>query len=594
MAYNTKGVIKDNDGHPISQYFNVEKDEYEAVEGSYGANKVMIYKSDGTESQVSLVPILDKLSQLTGTVIDEETRKSNEIQRQYDEVVRNNDEIIRNTNEDIRNVDESERNSNEIQRQSDEIRRDNDETVRQSDELIRNTNEVERKSNEIIRENNEVTRKSDEVLRITLYEDLLDKVATGHFKGEKGDTGNGLEFMWEGTSLGIRVVGEVEYVFVDLRGEKGETGSIDSLDSTHIESALGFLPKDYVAGTNVTIDGSTINASGNVDSVNGKTGVVEITKEDIGLNNVDNVKQASKVEHDVLDTKVNEHLADITNEQGRHGIRYFDERLEVRKNGKWELIKSNKPDPTTWKGVQEIVRRGLANDYFTTGDQIMSNYGDDQIIWEVIGIDVDTPADSQFQHSMSLQTKDCLHDVQFDAPEPTNPDSNRKSNGNNRYIHSALRQWLNSDEVSFNWQSQHQYDAKPTNTLDIYDSAGFLNKLDPELTAVIGLAKKNVAKNTVTDGGGQESFTDKVFLLSQKEVDLGEEGVITGESVYPLYNGVANAGRIKQLNGSPRYWWLRSPNVGNSGSVRGVLADGALNNHLASLTSGVSPACVII
>ena len=34
--------------------------------------------------------------------------------------------------------------------------------------------------------------------------------------------------------------------------------------------------------------------------------------------------------------------------------------------------------------------------------------------------------------------------IQFDAPEPSNSDSNRKSRGNNRWQYSNLRQWLYS------------------------------------------------------------------------------------------------------------------------------------------------------
>ena len=71
MAYNTKPIVKDIEGNPISQYYNPDTDSYEPVEGSYGANKVLVENND-----LSLVPILEKLSQLTGTVIDEEIRKS--------------------------------------------------------------------------------------------------------------------------------------------------------------------------------------------------------------------------------------------------------------------------------------------------------------------------------------------------------------------------------------------------------------------------------------------------------------------------------------------------------------------------------------
>ena len=180
----------------------------------------------------------------------------------------------------------------------------------------------------------------------------------------------------------------------------------------------------------------------------------------------------------------------------------------------------------------------------------------------------------------------------FDAPEPTNPDTNRQQYGNNRYIHSAIKQWLNSSESTFNWASQHEYDTAPTGS--IYEGPGFLKLLDPELVAVIGNVNKQVARNTVTDSGGQDEFSDKVFLLSRVEAGLGTEGTITGEVVYPYYDGIADAGRIKLLNNSPRYWWLRSPYVGDSTHVRNVYPTGTLYFNNAHNAYGLSPACCII
>ena len=287
------------------------------------------------------------------------------------------------------------------------------------------------------------------------------------------------------------------------------------------------------------------------------------------------------------------HKADITSLEGRHGIRYSDGKLDVKDSGEWiNLI--NKVDPSSWEVVQYIVRSGLANDYFSVGDQFVSEYDGGEITWEVIGIDVDIPADANYTHSMTLQTRNCLHNIQFDAKEPNNPDSNRKSYGNNRYIHSAVRQWLNSNQPAFVWKSQHSYDATPTDSLDLYNGAGFLYRLDPELVSALGAVNKKVARNTKTDGGGQDSFSDKVFLLSQVEVDLGAEGTTTGETVYPYYSGIGNAGRIKTLVDTTRYWWLRSPNVSSSSGTRRVWTSGALNYDGAGNAYGVSPACVII
>src|SRR5690625_1697470 len=46
-------------------------------------------------------------------------------------------------------------------------------------------------------------------------------------KGEKGDQGDGLEYAWDGTKLGVRVEGSGDpFVYVDLKGEKGEPGDV--------------------------------------------------------------------------------------------------------------------------------------------------------------------------------------------------------------------------------------------------------------------------------------------------------------------------------------------------------------------------------
>lgn len=62
--------------------------------------------------------------------------------------------------------------------------------------------------------------------------------------------------------------------------------------------------------------------------------------------------------------------------------------------------------PTSWAQVQDIVRAGLADKFFSIGDQLICQRNNVNIVWDVIGIDHDTPADPQFTHSMTLQ----LHD----------------------------------------------------------------------------------------------------------------------------------------------------------------------------------------
>ncbi len=255
--------------------------------------------------------------------------------------------------------------------------------------------------------------------------------------------------------------------------------------------------------------------------------------------------------------------------------------------------------PDSWQDVQDIVRAGMGHKIFRVGDQFVATFDGEPFVWDVIGIDHDKPTDPRFTHSLTIQSHDCLLNAQFDAPEPNNPDSDRQQHGNNRYLHSAIRQWLNSAETTFTWQPQHQHDVAPTGAP--YNGAGFLKLLDPELVAVLGAVDKQVAKSTVTDGGGQDLFSDKVFLLSRVEVYGGTEGETSGEAPYPYYESLASSpttaaldGRIKYLGASARSWWLRSPNVGYSANSRSVYTSGALGSPTASLPYGVAPAVVIV
>lgn len=122
----------------------------------------------------------------------------------------------------------------------------------------------------------------------------------------------------------------------------------------------------------------------------------------------------------------------------------------------------------------------------------------------------------------------------FDAKEPSNTNGDRRSYGNNRYSQSNIDQWLNSQAASW-YSARHSYDAPPNNAnvwsnYNEYDTeAGFLSNFEADFRKAILDAVIRVAKNTVTDGGGYEDITRKVFLLSNTEVGLSNEnGVAEG------------------------------------------------------------------
>lgn len=170
--------------------------------------------------------------------------------------------------------------------------------------------------------------------------------------------------------------------------------------------------------------------------------------------------------------------------------------------------------------------------------------------------------------------------------------------GSNNYLESNIREFLNSEEDTFQFDKQTVYDRASAGSP--YNGAGFLKNLDPELRAVIGPVDKQVIRNTVTDGGGQDLFSDTVFLLSRKEVYGVDEGNVTGEAPYAYYEAMAASpttgdldGRIKYLSGSARHWWLRSPNPANSYAPRYVIRTGGISSNYAHSAYGLAPACTI-
>lgn len=193
----------------------------------------------------------------------------------------------------------------------------------------------------------------------------------------------------------------------------------------------------------------------------------------------------------------------------------------------------------------------------------------------------------------ALESRDIIALKAFDAIESGNSDGSRRSYGNNRYLHSNLLLWLNSDKTSW-YTAQHSADAAPTSGnvwsgYNPYDTEkGFLANFSANLKAALQTVTKITAKNTVTDGGGYESVSSKIFLLSNTEVGLANENGVAEGSIYAYYSqSNTNARRQKNLANdaakgnygsasSPWIWWLRTPNAGSSTNARYVYTDGSL------------------
>lgn len=198
----------------------------------------------------------------------------------------------------------------------------------------------------------------------------------------------------------------------------------------------------------------------------------------------------------------------------------------------------------------------------------------------------------------------------FDAKEASNSNSDRKNFGNNRYSVSNIDQWLNSAASSW-YSARHSADAAPTNAnvwsnYNEYDSeAGFLTNFEADFRAAILNTVIRVAKNTVTDGGGYEDITRKVYLLSNTEVGLTNENGVAEGTVWSYFNSATRrqcmptaeaVSKSEYTNSSLAsssnwYWWLRTPYAGHANYARRVHTDGGLGNNYAYRGSnGVRPA----
>ncbi len=165
---------------------------------------------------------------------------------------------------------------------------------------------------------------------------------------------------------------------------------------------------------------------------------------------------------------------------------------------------------------------------------------------------------------------------------------------------SNIDQWLNSAAASW-YSARHSADAAPTNAnvysgYNEYDTeAGFLANFEADFRAAILDSTIRVAKNTVTDGGGYEDITRKVYLLSNTEVGLTNENSIAEGTLWSYFNSATRRQcqptaeavsdseyTSSSLNASSAwYWWLRTPNAGYASYARYVYTDGSLNGDIA-------------
>lgn len=216
------------------------------------------------------------------------------------------------------------------------------------------------------------------------------------------------------------------------------------------------------------------------------------------------------------------------------------------------------------------------------GDIIkFGQYGTSEYTWKI----VDTLDKSKGYVTVAADQNP--GNLQFDAPENAsdnpNPITNRKTGGNNRWLHSNIRQFLNSDGLKNEWFTpQHEYDVKPS-----YASSDAFLKDFTEYEKNIIVSKTNKCRRDNNDGGGSETMIDKIWLPSSYAMSIDIVQPLEDDHVYEAFTD-------NESRSYPSNYWLRSTNGTTSGnSVRFVNSSGTAISSYANGSYAPRPFCLI-
>lgn len=307
--------------------------------------------------------------------------------------------------------------------------------------------------------------------------------------------------------------------------------------------------------------------------------------------------------------------------------------------------------------VQELVQTGLAPKIFAIGDQFVCPWTDTAAnktydwVWDIVHMGNVTLENGDVVPGMYLKSHYTTpFGIQFDnvenekATESTfsadysyytkNPDGSFKLEevvvgeaisqekeyyhsaikdptgnicrwGYNRWSHSAIRQWLNSDkDKGAWWTAQHKGDVAPN---ELKSRAGFLTGFQQDFLSVIKKVKIRTQLNTITDKdiGTDEETVDLMFLPSKEQLYGTTENGIYNDEPFTYYKIATGFDKPKNdacqarihyglhAKTSPQNIRLRGPYRGYSSiawcaGTAGYLSSGAANSSFVC-----SPVCVI-
>lgn len=239
---------------------------------------------------------------------------------------------------------------------------------------------------------------------------------------------------------------------------------------------------------------------------------------------------------------------------------------------------------------------------------LATTYYGKTIIWRI----ADKNHEGYPDNSVTLTPEKILSIKPFDGCEPSNPTAYCSVRGNSRYIHSNIRCWANSAAGPGEWYlPQHAYDTPPVSENlqsqrnAYYHEAGFLNGFSKKFYASL-MPTTLTALVSDTYGGGEDSFTDRIFLASLAELGLQntkkiDEGLImamfTNRENVPAKPTEACVAHSEYVSASlnteeAHYWWTRSAYTRDAYSGTYIISSGSNASTMAYYsTIGFRPFC---
>ena len=206
----------------------------------------------------------------------------------------------------------------------------------------------------------------------------------------------------------------------------------------------------------------------------------------------------------------------------------------------------------TWEEIALACQMGAVPDSWAVGDQKTMTIGGTDYAIDIIGKDHDDYADGSGKAPLTFQF-----------------------NG----VYVTPYQMNGSNTNTGGWLSSNMRISRLPNIL-----SQMPNNIQSAIKGVTKKSSKGAASPEII------TSTDKLFLLSESEVKGTTDNSFDGEGTQYNYYKLGN-NTIKKLNATAKFWWLRSPYIGNS--INFCIINGSGNaSHLQSSYTDcyVSPA----